>query len=51
MDIKSSIDILHIAGFLITKEIYSDLFLVTADNDLADLAKRFSSDIINLNKM
>lgn len=48
--IKSSIDILHLAGFLITKEVFPNLIFITADNDLADLAINFANDVINLNK-
>jgi len=50
--LKSSIDILHLAGFLITKDLYNNLILVTADNDLAELAMKFvkTNMIINLNE-
>jgi len=49
--LKSSFDVLQLAGFLITKEVYQNLFLITADNDLAGLALAFTSDVINLNKI
>ena len=49
--IRSSIDILHIAGFLVTKEVYSDIILITADDDLADLAMKFTDKVTNLNKI
>lgn len=47
--LKSSIDILHIAGFLVTKDFYNDLILVTADNDLSEVAMKFTNMVINLN--
>lgn len=49
--LKSSFDVLQLAGFLITKEVYQNLVLITADNDLAGLALTFTSDVINLNKI
>lgn len=49
--IKSSIDILQIACFLITKEVYPDLILITADDDLADLTMKFTDKVTNLNKI
>ncbi|MBM3709849.1 MAG: type II toxin-antitoxin system VapC family toxin [Actinobacteria bacterium] len=49
--LKSSIDILILSGFIVTKDIYRNLYFITADNDLSDLAKKFSNDVINLNQI
>ncbi|MCL5986116.1 MAG: type II toxin-antitoxin system VapC family toxin [Actinobacteria bacterium] len=49
--LKSAIDILQLAGFLITKDVYSDLTLITADDDLANFALMFTVDVVNLNKI
>jgi len=49
--LKSSIDILHLAGFLVTKGFYNNLILVTADDDLAELAMKFTNMVTNLNEI
>lgn len=49
--LKSSVDILILSGFIVTKDIYRNLYFITADNDLANLAKKFSNDVINLNQI
>lgn len=49
--LKSTFDVLQLSGFLITKEVYPNLILITADNALAGLALTFTSDVINLNKI
>ena len=48
--LKSSFDVLQLSGFLITKEVYPNLILITADNDLAGLTLTFTNNVINLNK-
>ncbi|MCG2789495.1 MAG: PIN domain-containing protein [Actinomycetia bacterium] len=49
--LKASIDVLILSGFIVTKDIYKNLYFITADDDLYDLAKKFTNDVINLNKI
>lgn len=49
--LKGSIDILILSGFIVTKDVYKNLYLITADDKLSDLAKKFTNDIINLNEI
>jgi len=49
--LKASIDVLILSGFIVTKDIYKNLYFITADDDLSDLAKKFTNDVINLNKI
>jgi len=49
--LKASIDVLILSGFIVTKDIYKNLYFITADDDLSDLAKKFTNDFINLNKI
>lgn len=48
--LKSSIGILHLADFLVTKELYTNLVLVTADEDLAGPTLKFTNMVTNLNE-
>jgi len=47
--LKSVIDLLHLSAFLIIKEEFSEIKLVSADGNITEIAKKFvqESDIIN----
>ena len=47
--LKSVIDLLHLSAFLITKEEFSDIKLVTSDGKIVEIAEKFISKSIIIN--